>query len=125
VSRRLLVSDIQRVVAEHYGISPETMREADGPFGSRVRDRSRPRQVAMLLSTRLTRHSLNRIGDLFGGRDHSTIIYGVRKIEQLIVEDQAVRNTVKTLENELVSTDGDSIVDEREKVSFVSFSASA
>jgi chromosomal replication initiator protein len=127
------VADIQRVVAEHYGLPVRVMKEP-GRRGNAPNGRAyaRERQVAMLLSSRLTSHSLSRIGDLFGGRDHSTIFYGVRKIERLVGEDKALKHDVETLECELVSKEHSRNANfpqlpqqVGEKVSFVSFSASA
>lgn len=90
--RRVSVEDIQKKVAEHYGI-----RLADMHSPRRARPVARPRQVAMYLCKALTSHSLPEIGRKFGGRDHTTIIHGVRKVEELMAEDAALRDDVDTL----------------------------
>jgi chromosomal replication initiation ATPase DnaA len=69
-----LVADIQRAVAAHYGLPEEFMRTPSGP-GKNAHAISHPRQVAMYLATKLTNHSMARIGFFFGGRDHTTIIH--------------------------------------------------
>ena len=76
------MEDIQRRVAEHYNIR---LSDMIGP--KRVRTLARPRQVAMYLSKHLTTRSLPEIGRRFGGRDHTTIMHGVRKVEELMAAD--------------------------------------
>ncbi|MEZ0260723.1 MAG: chromosomal replication initiator protein DnaA [Alphaproteobacteria bacterium] len=90
--RRVSVEDIQKKVAEHYGI-----RMADMHSPRRARPVARPRQVAMYLCKALTSHSLPEIGRKFGGRDHTTIIHGVRKVEELMAQDAALRDDVDQL----------------------------
>ncbi len=90
--RRLTIEDIQKKVAEHYGI-----RMADMHSPRRARPVARPRQMAMYLCKQLTTHSLPEIGRKFGGRDHTTIIHGVRKIEELIATDAAMRDDAEVL----------------------------
>lgn len=96
--RRLSIEDIQRKVAEHYGI-----RFADMHSARRARPVARPRQVAMYLCKQLTTHSLPEIGRKFGGRDHTTIIHGVRKIEELMAADSGLRNDVEQLQRAISS----------------------
>jgi chromosomal replication initiator protein len=74
------IADIQRVVADRYGVPLSIMRIPDG-VGSRRAAHVKPRQIAMCLAARLSEHSLNRIGDFFGGRDHTTVIHANRKIQ--------------------------------------------
>ncbi|HYD18464.1 MAG TPA: chromosomal replication initiator protein DnaA [Patescibacteria group bacterium] len=90
--RRTTIEDIQRKVAEHYGI-----RLSDMHSPRRARPVARPRQLAMYLCKQLTTHSLPEIGRKFGGRDHTTIIHGVRKIEELLATDATLRDDVDTL----------------------------
>jgi len=90
--RRVSVDDIQRKVAEHYNI-----RLSDMHSPRRSRTVARPRQVAMYLAKALTEHSLPEIGRKFGGRDHTTIMHGVRRIEELVVSDQSIQADVETL----------------------------
>ncbi len=80
--RKVTIEDIQRRVAEHYNIR---LSDMIGP--KRVRTLARPRQVAMYLSKHLTTRSLPEIGRRFGGRDHTTIMHGVRKVEELMAAD--------------------------------------
>ena len=90
--RRISVDDIQRKVAEHYNI-----RLSDMHSPRRARTVARPRQVAMYLAKALTEHSLPEIGRKFGGRDHTTIMHGVRRIEELVVSDQGIQEDVALL----------------------------
>ena len=82
----ILVRDIQKATAEHYGLSFETMISS-GTRGGRQRQYAWPRQMAMLLSRRMTAHSKVRIGQFFGGRDHSTVIYGCRQARRRCLAD--------------------------------------
>ncbi|WP_455373957.1 chromosomal replication initiator protein DnaA [Limibacillus halophilus] len=77
-ARRLTIEEIQRRVAQHFNI-----RHADMVSARRARAVARPRQVAMYLSKQLTSRSLPEIGRRFGGRDHTTVMHAVRKIEEL------------------------------------------
>lgn len=81
--RRLTIEDIQRRVAEYYSIKTSDMQSA-----RRSQNIARPRQVAMYLSKMLTSRSLPEIGRKFGGRDHTTVLHAVRKIEELIHQDK-------------------------------------
>ena len=87
--RKVTIEEIQRKVAEHYNIR---LSDMIGP--KRVRTIARPRQIAMYLAKQLTSRSLPDIGRRFGGRDHTTIMHGVRKIEELMTADsQLVRRS--------------------------------
>ncbi|MCS6986899.1 MAG: chromosomal replication initiator protein DnaA [Sphingomonadaceae bacterium] len=77
-ARRLTIDDIQRRVADHYRI-----RVSDLLSPRRARDVARPRQVAMYLAKQLTSRSLPEIGRRFGGRDHTTVMHAIRRIEEL------------------------------------------
>ncbi len=90
--RRLTIEEIQRKVAEHYNI-----RLADMIGPKRVRNIARPRQVAMYLAKQLTLRSLPEIGRRFGGRDHTTIMHGVRKIEELMSTDSQLNDDLTLL----------------------------
>ncbi|EPX84449.1 ATPase involved in DNA replication initiation [Rubellimicrobium thermophilum DSM 16684] len=90
--RRVSVEEIQRRVAEHYGI-----RHADLVGNRRLKGFARPRQVAMYLAKALTTRSLPDIGRRFGGRDHTTVLHGVRRIEALMAEDPQLAEDVATL----------------------------
>ena len=76
--RLVSIENIQKTVADYYKI-----RVADLLSKKRSRSIARPRQVAMALSKELTNHSLPEIGDAFGGRDHTTVLHGCRRIDSL------------------------------------------
>jgi chromosomal replication initiator protein len=90
--RRVTIEEIQKRVAEHYGI-----RLADMQSARRARAVARPRQVAMYLAKQLTPRSLPEIGRKFGGRDHTTVIYAIRKIEELRTADPSLSEDIETL----------------------------
>jgi chromosomal replication initiator protein len=86
------IDNIQRTVAEYYKI-----RTSDLVSAKRSRTIARPRQVAMTLAKELTNHSLPEIGDAFGGRDHTTVLYATRKIAELREADQRVKEDYNNL----------------------------
>ncbi len=96
--RRITIDEIQKKVAEHYNI-----RLADMHSARRARAVARPRQVAMYLAKHLTPRSLPEIGRKFGGRDHTTVIHAVRKVEELSAYDPAFREDVELLRHLLQS----------------------
>jgi len=81
------IDNIKRVVAEYFKI-----RVADLLSKRRSRSITRPRQIAMALAKELTTHSLPEIGDAFGGRDHTTVIHGCRKVAELRETDSRIRD---------------------------------
>jgi chromosomal replication initiator protein len=94
--RKVSVEEIQRRVAEHYNIR---LSEMIGP--KRVRNFARPRQVAMYLCKQLTSRSLPEIGRRFGGRDHTTVMHGVKRIEELRVSDGQIAEDLEMLRRAL------------------------
>ncbi len=96
--RRITIDEIQKKVAEHYNV-----RVADMHSARRARAVARPRQVAMYLAKQLTPRSLPEIGRKFGGRDHTTVIHAVRKIEELSAYDAAFKEDVELLRRLLQS----------------------
>jgi chromosomal replication initiator protein len=90
--RRIRVEDILRIVAKHYGVS-----RADLLSSRRTANVVRPRQIAMYLAKTLTLRSLPEIGRRFGGRDHTTVLHAVRKIEGLVQGDQALAEEIEIL----------------------------
>jgi len=90
--RRVTIDEIQKRVAEHYNI-----RSADMHSARRAREIARPRQVAMYLCKMLTPRSLPEIGKKFGGRDHTTVIHAIRRIEELSVADKTLAEDVAIL----------------------------
>ncbi|NWH09090.1 MAG: chromosomal replication initiator protein DnaA [Alphaproteobacteria bacterium] len=91
--RKILIEDIQKKVAEFYNI-----RQADLISPRRSRNVARPRQVAMFLAKKLTTRSLPEIGRKFGGRDHTTVIYAVRKIDDLAKIDASLNEELTVLQ---------------------------
>lgn len=96
--RRVSIEDIQRKVAEHFGIKVADMHSA-----KRLRSIVRPRQVAMYLAKIMTPLSLPEIGRKFGGRDHTTVIHGVQKIEELMATDMNLSEDIDLLRRMLNS----------------------
>ncbi|MEO1537401.1 MAG: chromosomal replication initiator protein DnaA [Pseudomonadota bacterium] len=94
--RKITVEEIQRKVSEHYNIR---LSDLIGP--KRVRTFARPRQVAMYLSKQMTTRSLPEIGRRFGGRDHTTVMHGVRKIEELMQQDSQIADDLEMLRRSL------------------------
>jgi chromosomal replication initiator protein len=96
--RRVTIEEIQKKVAEHFNI-----RLADMVSARKQRAIARPRQIAMYLAKRLTSRSLPEIGRKFGGRDHTTVMHGVKKVEELMAGDPAFSEDVELLERMLES----------------------
>jgi chromosomal replication initiator protein len=96
--RRITIDEIQKKVAEHFNV-----RIADMHSARRARQVARPRQVAMYLAKQLTPRSLPEIGRKFGGRDHTTVIHAVKKIEELSAYDPAFKEDVELLRRLLQS----------------------
>ena len=96
--RKVTVEEIQRKVAEHYNVR---LSDLIGP--KRLRTIARPRQVAMYLAKHMTTRSLPEIGRRFGGRDHTTILHGVRKVEQLRAQDSQLSEDLELLKRLLES----------------------
>jgi len=90
--RRVTVDQIQKVVAEHY-----QLKQADMISERRARAVARPRQVAMWIAKQITTRSLPDIGRRFGGRDHTTVLHAVRRIESLKAEDPMIARDVDVL----------------------------
>jgi hypothetical protein len=95
---RLLIKQIQAVVAQHFHIPIDEMWSA-----RRGREIARPRQVAMFLATRLTSRSLPEIGRRFGNRDHTTVIHAKRQIEKLTGTDAELARDVAVIRSKLQS----------------------
>ncbi|WP_207460357.1 chromosomal replication initiator protein DnaA [Azospirillum sp. SYSU D00513] len=96
--RRVTIDEIQKRVAEHYNI-----RVADMHSARRARAVARPRQVAMYLAKQLTARSLPEIGRKFGGRDHTTVMHAVKKVDELRATDPAFAEDVELLRRMLES----------------------
>ncbi len=94
--RRITVDDIQKATAEHYGL-----KQSDLLCERRTRAVARPRHVAMYLAKALTTRSYPDIGRRFGGRDHTTVLHAVKRIEALKAEDAALAADLETLTRKL------------------------
>jgi chromosomal replication initiator protein len=94
--RRVKIEDIQRIVARQYNVT-----RADLLSSRRTANVVRPRQVAMYLAKTLTLRSLPEIGRRFGGRDHTTVLHAVRKIENLVSTDTALAEEIELLKRQL------------------------
>ncbi len=87
------LGEIAMATARHFSVARSDMRSP-----SRVRAVVTARDVAMYLSRQLTGKSLQQIGRYYGGRDHTTVLHGCRKIEQLVQQDPTIRDTVESLQ---------------------------
>jgi len=94
--KRVTIDEIQKLVSQHFELKPLDLVSA-----RRARAVARPRQIAMYLAKRLTTRSLPEIGRKFGGRDHSTVIHAVRKIEELRDQDREIDGAVRVLMRQL------------------------
>ncbi|TPG55378.1 chromosomal replication initiator protein DnaA [Sphingomonas glacialis] len=94
--RRVTIDEIQKAVSAHFELKPVDLVSA-----RRAVVVARPRQIAMYLAKRLTTRSLPEIGRKFGGRDHSTVIHAVRRIEELRDTDREIDTAVRVLLREL------------------------
>jgi chromosomal replication initiator protein len=94
--KKVKIEDIQRLVANHYNVS-----KADILSSRRTATVVKPRQIAMYLSKALTLRSLPEIGRRFGGRDHTTVLHAVRKIEGLASEDASLAGELDLLKRML------------------------
>ncbi|MGK2256376.1 MAG: chromosomal replication initiator protein [Brevundimonas sp.] len=94
--RRITVDEIQKTVADHFNL-----KQADLLSERRTRSVARPRQMAMYLCKQHTTRSYPDIGRRFGGRDHTTVLHGVRKIEELMAQDDQIARDVEALTRKL------------------------
>ncbi|WP_243405109.1 chromosomal replication initiator protein DnaA [Pelagivirga sediminicola] len=94
--RQVTIEEIQRQVSDHFNIR---LSDLIGP--KRVRVFARPRQVAMYLAKQMTSRSLPEIGRRFGGRDHTTVMHGVRRIDELRVTDSQIAEDLELLRRTL------------------------
>jgi chromosomal replication initiator protein len=93
----LSIEEIQKSVAEYYGI-----KHVDMVSSRRMQSIARPRQIAMYLAKNLTTRSLSEIGRKFGGKDHTTIIHAVRRIESLSASDTELSSDLIQLRHRLI-----------------------
>lgn len=90
--RKVTIEEIMRKVAEHYNLRLSDMKSA-----RRARAVARPRQIAMYLAKMLTSKSLPEIGRQFGGRDHTTVMHAVKRVESLADTDSQIAEDVELL----------------------------
>lgn len=95
-SSRLSIPLIQQTVAEYFNIEVEDLKAQ-----RRTKSVTFPRQIAMYLVRELTDYSLPKIGEEFGGRDHTTVIHSYEKIQELIKNDSEVDRIIKNLIHKL------------------------
>ena len=91
-TQAVLPADIELAVADQFGVTPERLRSA-----SRTREVVLPRQIAMYLMKALLDMSYSQIGRQFGGRDHSTVIHSIRKIEERAERDEQLRGRLRAI----------------------------
>ncbi len=96
--RRISIEDIQKQVAGHYNMKVSDMHSA-----RRARTVARPRQVAMYLAKKFTSKSLPEIGRRFGGKDHTTVMHAVKRVEELMASDHEFSQDVEMLSRLLQS----------------------
>jgi len=94
--KMISIDNIQKNVASFFNISISDLKSS-----KKLKIYAFPRQIAMFLCRTMTKSSFPEIGEKFGGKDHSTVIYAVRQIEKRMNEDRDLKNTVETLKNQL------------------------
>ncbi|MBI5692293.1 MAG: chromosomal replication initiator protein DnaA, partial [Verrucomicrobia bacterium] len=92
----LTIETIQKRVADHYQIRHSDMTSKRRPNNIAI-----PRQIAMYLARTLTKHSLQEIGDAFGGRDHGTVIHACKAVDNMMEQDSSTRGSVEFLKAQL------------------------
>ena len=93
---QLTIEMIQKRVADHYQIRHSDMTSKRRPNNIAI-----PRQIATYITRTLTKHSLQEIGDAFGGRDHGTVIHACKAVDNMMEQDSSVRGTVEFLKMQL------------------------
>jgi len=94
--RAVSIDQVQRKVAEHYDV-----RLADMTSKRRPANIAFPRQIAMFISRRLTKNSLQDIGEAFGGRDHGTVIHACKTVQDRMGKEESLRQVIRFLETAL------------------------
>jgi chromosomal replication initiator protein len=92
----LTIETIQKRVADHFQIRHSDMTSKRRPNNIAI-----PRQIAMYLTRTLTKHSLQEIGDAFGGRDHGTVIHACKAVDNMMEQDASMRSTIEFLKTQL------------------------
>jgi chromosomal replication initiator protein len=96
ISKEISVEYIQQLVAEHYNVSVDRLQQ-----DTRKRNVVIARQLSMFLAKKLTNKSLKTIGENFGGRDHSTVIYSCRAVQDMMDTDVLFKDTVSIIEKKI------------------------
>ena len=95
--KKIITPDyIINTVAEHFDITPDDIK--GDKRSSKI---AHPRQIAMYLCREMTGMNLQRIGEYMGGKDHTTIMYGIRKIESQIKSSDSIKNTIQLLKKKI------------------------
>ncbi|MBE0598367.1 MAG: chromosomal replication initiator protein DnaA [Desulfuromonadales bacterium] len=97
-AREITVEDIQKIVGSHYNIKVSEIKS-----GRRLKALVLPRQIAMYLARQMTSSSYPELGERFGGKDHSTIIHAIKKIEKRLEEDYQLRSTINLIRNTILN----------------------
>lgn len=92
----LTIETIQKKVVDHFQIRLSDMSSKRRPNNIAI-----PRQIAMYLARTLTKHSLQEIGDAFGGRDHGTVIHACKAVDNMMEQDSTTRGSIEFLKNQL------------------------
>ncbi|RLA97626.1 MAG: chromosomal replication initiator protein DnaA, partial [Deltaproteobacteria bacterium] len=95
---RIKIERVQEIVADYFNIKVRELKSK-----KRLRQLVIPRQVAMYLSKELTDASLVEIGEKFGGKDHSTVIYAIKKVEEKIEKDPAFQRFLEDIKQKIIS----------------------
>ncbi len=95
-SKPLSIEDIQKVIADHFGIHDNLLRDK-----TRKKEIVLPRQIAMFMVKDMTNHSLKTIGLHFGGRDHSTVLHAINQVEMLVEQDENMSETISSLKHKV------------------------
>ena len=95
-NRQIMIEDVLRTISGHFNVTKQDILSS-----RRHKTIVYPRQIGMYLAKVLTTRSLPEIGRKFGGRDHTTVLHAVRKIEKLIKTDPSIKDSITTLENSL------------------------
>ena len=94
--KQISIEDIQRIVCDHFSIPEDQIRAKN-----RKKEIALARQISMYLCKKYTNHSVITIGLHFGGRDHSTVIHGIKNVENLMKTDKKIKSEVKALEKKI------------------------
>jgi len=97
-TKEVTIEMIQRFVADHF-----KLKVAELKSDKRLKSLVVPRQIAIYLCREMTKASYPEIGDKFGGKDHSTVIHSVKKVEKLLTQNFELKSTLETLRKELLT----------------------